>query len=67
MSWKKILTNDDKPVYYKPVIIFAKNKIQYKWHRLSDGDNEYYGSLDTDIIIPGEDVTHWRELVEPPK
>jgi len=67
MSWKKILIHDDKPVYYKPVIIFAKNKVCYKWHRVSNGEDEYYCSQDTDAIIPGEEVTHWRELVEPPK
>ena len=67
IAWKKITTREDKPKYYKPVIIFANNKIHYDWHRLSDGEYEYYGSLNTDVIIPGEEVTHYAELIKPPK
>jgi len=69
MEWIKILGNDDKPNYYKGVIIFADGKIHYDWHRLSDGDDEYYGSLNTDLIIDSSKVTHWMPLplIEPPK
>ena len=67
MSWIKILTYEDKPNYYKPVTIFANNKIYYERARVcGDDDDEYYTSLDTDIIIPSEEVTHWMESVSNP-
>lgn len=62
MGWKRILTYDDKPNYYKPVKIIADGKVHNDWHRLSDGDSEYYGSLNTNLIIDGDTVTHWDKL-----
>lgn len=67
MEWKRIITKEDKPEYFHGVIIFAKGEVCYDWHRLSNGDSEYYGSLDTDRIIPSSEVTHWMELLQPPK
>ena len=66
-DFKKIITNDDVPPYYKDVIIIANGKIHYQWHRLSNGEDEFYGSLLTDLIILGKDVTHWRDLLEMPE
>lgn len=67
MEWIKIVNRDDKPNYYKGVIIFADGKIYCDWHRLSDGDSEFYGSLKTDLIIDGDKVTHWILMPENPK
>lgn len=62
MAWKRILTYDDKPNYYHGVKIFVNGTVYYDWHRLSDGEDEYYGSLNTNIIIDSAGVTHWGEL-----
>ena len=66
-EFKKIVTHDDVPPYYKDVILIANGKIYYQWHRLGNGENEFYGSLLTDLIIDGKDVTHWRDLLELPE
>lgn len=59
-----ISVKDEKPVYYKGVIIFDGEKIHYEWHRLADEEGEFYGSTNTDRII--EKVTHWMPLPEKP-
>lgn len=56
---------DEKPTYYKSVIIFDGSKVHYEWHRMADEHGEIYVSLNTDRIIEG--VTHWRPLLEGPK
>lgn len=56
---------DEKPIYYKAVIIFDGNKIHYEWHRMVDEHGEFYASLNTDRII--ENVTHWMLLPDKPK
>ena len=66
-NFKKIETGDDLPPYYKNVILIANEKIYYEWHRLSNGEKEFYGSLWTDLIIDAKDVTHWMDLLELPE
>lgn len=63
MDWISI--KDEKPTYYKSVIIFDGKKIYYEWHRMVDENGEFFASLNTEKII--EDVTHWRPLLENPK
>lgn len=63
MEWISI--QDEKPTYYKAVIIFDGEKIYYEWHRMADEHGEFYASLNTDRII--ENVTHWMSLPEKPK
>lgn len=63
MEW--ISVNDEKPIYYKSVIIFDGTNIHYEWHRVADEDGEYYVSLNTDRII--ENVTYWMYVPEKPK
>lgn len=60
-----ISVKDEKPTYYKSVIIFDGNKIHYEWHRMVDEHGECYVSLNTDRIV--ENVTHWRPLLENPQ
>ena len=61
MKWKRILINDDKPDYYHGVKIIVNGIVYNDWHKLSDGENEYYGPMDTSSLIT-EKVTHWTEL-----
>lgn len=63
MEW--ISVKDEKPTYYKGVIIFDGKNIYYDWHRMADEEGEFYGSMNTNKII--ETITHWRPLLEPPK
>ena len=61
MNW--ILTEDREPDYYKNVTIFIEDgSVLSEWHRLSDGEKTYYGSLNTDAIIPANEVIKWIEL-----
>lgn len=63
MEW--ISTKDEKPIYYKAVIIFDGVKIHYEWHRIADEHGECYVSLNTNQII--ENVKYWMPLPEKPK
>ena len=65
MGWIDI--NDTQPVWYSNVELKVDGKVEQHWHRLC-GDNEdiYYGSLETNRIIPEEDVSHWRQLENKP-
>lgn len=63
MKWKTILTDDDKPNYYHGVKIIIKGIVYNGWHRLSSDDgDEYYGSINTDVLLDSQVVTHWSEL-----
>ena len=66
IKWNKITTSDTEPNYYHNVMIVANGKIYYEFHRLSNGDDIYYGSLNTDKIIYANEVTHWAELPQLP-
>lgn len=56
-----IYTKYEKPDYYRNVTIFCDDgSVLSEWHRLSDGENEYYGSLNTDSIIPSNEVIKWK-------
>ncbi len=63
MNW--INTKDQVPDYYKVVIVFDGCNIYYEYHRLSNGEDEYYGNTNNDFII--YEVTHWMPLPEKPK
>lgn len=49
-----------KPDYYKNVMVIDKGNIYHNFHRLSDGESEYYGSLETDKILT--EVSHWKHI-----
>ena len=62
MNW--IETKDEKPDYYKNVTIITDDgSILMDWHRLSNWGLEYYGSLNTDAIIPANEVIKWIEQI----
>ena len=66
-GWRDI--NKEKPVYYCPVNITVSTPIGVDgtvrferledWHRLSDGDNDFYGNDKNDRVIFQSEVTHW--------
>ena len=73
MKWIDI--NKQTPVWYANVELklIVRNDninskledncvIRHNWHRLSNGDETYYGSLETDEIIYETEVSHWRPL-----
>ena len=51
----------EKPTYYTPVDIMIKfaDTVLEDFHRLSDGDHDYYASLKSDRII--SNPSHWRK------
>ena len=66
MNWIDI--NKAQPEWYTNVELMVDGKVEQHWHRLcGDNDNVYYGSLETNRIIPEEDVTHWKPLKYKPK
>ena len=56
-----ISMDEEKPTYYTPVDIMIKfaDTVLEDFHRLSDGDHEYYASLKSDRII--SNPSHWRK------
>ena len=54
------IETEDEPDYYKNVDIIVNGVVHENWHRLSNGESCYYGSLETNTIIPAEEVTHWK-------
>lgn len=60
MNWIDI--NKEQPVWYSNVELMVDGKVEQHWHRLTDGDIVYYGSLKTNRIILENDVSHWRQL-----
>jgi hypothetical protein len=61
MVWIDI--NDKQPQWYKDVVLMVGGNVMEHWHRLSgDNDEVYYGSLQTDEIIPEEEVSHWGKI-----
>jgi len=57
-----IQTLFEKPPYYTPIDIWDGKKTLMNWHRLSDGDNEFYANLKDNKIIDSNHVTYWRKL-----
>ena len=52
----------ERPPYYSPVDILDEDQVAHEdWHRLSDGEREYYGNLNDNRIISGTAITHWRK------
>lgn len=51
--------NDEKPAYYASVDILTDSQILEDWHRLSDGDHEFYANLRNNSIV--YNPTHWRK------
>ena len=61
MDWIDI--NKLHPQWYSNVELKVGDKVEQHWHRLYGDDGDvYYGSLQTDRIIPENEVTHWRPL-----
>ena len=61
MTW--IRFKENKPDYYKSVIILCKDDSIYtEWYRVSNGDDEYFISLKTDKIIDSKQVTFWKPM-----
>ncbi len=60
MNWIDI--NKEQPEWYTNVELKVDGKTEQHWHRLSDGEVIYYGSLQTDRIIYENEVSHWRLL-----
>lgn len=60
MHWIDI--NEQKPEYYTNVTIDTGEEILENFHRLSDGDTEYYGSLETNKIV--FKIVKWRPIVK---
>lgn len=57
--------NQEKPPYYTPVDILTKDIDEHQdWHRLHSGDHEFYGNLDDNKIINGNEITHWAKRKE---
>ena len=55
-----ISVNLNKPPYYTPVDVLDINmNVWEDWHRLSDGDKDYYCNPRTDHLT--QNVTHWRK------
>ncbi len=58
---------DIKPDYYKQVIIFTnRGKILYEWHRLNDGEYDFYANLNNGDLLGINEVTHWMPTIKPP-
>lgn len=55
-----IRTADSQPEYYRNVLITLKDgSILDNWHRVSDGEKDYYCSPNTDAIIMADDVVKY--------
>ena len=62
VDWTSI--DYEQPIWYKDVEVLTDGKVKSNFHRLSDGENIYYGTLESDEIIHEKSITHWRELKE---
>lgn len=62
MKWIDI--SKEKPIWYSNVELKVNDVVKQHWHRLTDGETVYYGSLETDEIIYEKEVSHWRPLKE---
>jgi hypothetical protein len=54
-KWKSVKTA--KPIYYQPINIWDGNVVLYNWHRVNDGEKDYYVNDATNDVKT--DVTHW--------
>jgi hypothetical protein len=61
MEW--ISVKDDKPEYYKDVLVYINSGIRIAW-RGNDGEKDMWTIFPTDILIHPE---FWMPLPEPPK
>jgi len=60
MNWIDI--NKEQPEWYTNIELMVGGKVEQHWHKLTDGEVIYYGSLQTDRIIYENEVSHWRLL-----
>jgi hypothetical protein len=57
LPWTSIL--DELPPYYIPVDIYVNGDVHEDWHRVSNGEIDYYCNSRDDKITTF--VTHWRK------
>jgi len=58
-GWTNILK--ELPRYYDNIHIMLTNgETLMNWHRLSNGEQEFYGSMETDRIIAEDEVVCWQ-------
>jgi hypothetical protein len=54
-----IAIEDEKPPYYSPIDMWDGKELYEDWHRLSNGDHDYYASLWDNKIK--RHITHWAK------
>jgi len=59
-EWISLEYGDEKPPYYSPIDIWDGKELYENWHRVSNGQYDYYCNQRDNRIV--RHVTHWAKL-----